>query len=210
MIKILTAMNKRHEVSRIFAKSIRRFMDSSPYPITCTAVISEEESKPICEEFGIEWVVAPNDYLGRKWNAGLSEAMKSEWQYLLIMGDDDLLHKEVWGYYTPLIDRGEKYFGFNQYYIHEIATGSTQLVKLTKWNKLVGCGRMIARECLRFPLWQDKQQSGLDYESERHLPDPFVIDAAMIVDLKSEQNIWKFRQFRLVGVPCEIDLNLFL
>jgi hypothetical protein len=57
------------------------------------AVDSGDQAE-LCERYGIHRIQHRNRPLGEKWNAGLAEVLKYQWDYLLILGSDDLLSSE--------------------------------------------------------------------------------------------------------------------
>jgi glycosyltransferase involved in cell wall biosynthesis len=158
-ILIYTAMNKRHNVSRLWAIGIKRFIDAAPEGVECTVLVvaSEDESVPLCKEFGFEIHRAPNSPLGKKFNSGLQYAMeKLPWDYCLLFGDDDLISSEAWAHYLPVMQQGYPYFGFNSIYFYSPGQQKARLFSYAMQgcpDKLIGCGRGFRRDILDHVCW---------------------------------------------------------
>jgi len=217
-VAILTAMNKRHHISKIYCNGIRKFMESAPCDVSLFAVITEKESEQICVDNRINFTYAANRPLGAKWNHGLKYALDYPWDYLMIMGDDDIISPEAWSHYYPLMVRHEDYFGFTKIYFYEMATGKTYIHDIRKKgnpkNHLIGCGRMVSRKAIeRLPrdLWKPDANMAMDFYSERNLMlnlkiKPVQIDECLMVDLKSGENIWDMNSYR--ARSTEVDSSV--
>lgn len=102
-VLIFLAAWKRPEITEICFMGLNRLKKTRFAP-EAFCVISEESMIPLCEQYGIKWVMHENFPLGAKKNFGLSEALKLEWDYLIEIGSDDLVKNE-------LLELYEKYFG---------------------------------------------------------------------------------------------------
>lgn len=154
-VLIYTAMNERHKVSELWCRAIARFIAAAPDGITCQvlAVISQPESEEILNHYGFQWVYEENKPLGRKFNTGLNYALGNiNFDYLLLMGDDDLILPEAWIYYEPWMEAQLPYFGFRSLYFYSPAQRKAVLfdyINSAAANKLVGCGRMFHHLAIR-------------------------------------------------------------
>lgn len=175
-VLIFTAMYKRHSVSRLFAMGIRRFMAAAPENINChvCAVITEGESARICVENGFSYVYAENNPLGKKWNRGMEFCLKElsyKWDYVLIMGDDDLISNTAWDHYLPHMQAGADYFGLNDIYFYKPAAKEAVHFSYTgrvSRNKLIGCGRMIKRSAVEKAGYYSQVQFNIDFNHGSH------------------------------------------
>lgn len=196
-------MNKRHAVSEMYARGIIRFIENSGHEIDLVACISEKESEEICIRYGIEYTYAENKAIGYKWNRALEFAKKKEWDYLMIMGDDDLIHADAWEFINPLLEQGNKYFGFDRIFFHNLPTSDTMKYIIEEpHGGVMGCGRFIAREVVDKIglLWLDEQQTGCDKISGDKIRkagyERTLITECLMIDLKTEMNVWKFSQYK--------------
>jgi hypothetical protein len=168
-VLIYTAMNTRHTVSELWCLGISRFIAAAPEGIECSvmAVISEAPSEEILNRFGFGFVFSPNQPLGNKFNRGLTMALEAhEFDYLMLMGDDDLISAEAWHYYLPLIQSGMTYFGFHSIYFYSPTEGKALAFDYRNTgptNKLIGCGRMFHRSALEAVAYQQPVAFIRDY-----------------------------------------------
>jgi hypothetical protein len=79
--------------------------------------------------------------LGKKWNAGLREALKYDWDYLLTLGSDDLLSNELLRNYTWQDEAA----GLNKCGMLDTLTGETAIFDN---SYAIGCGRVIRRDVI--------------------------------------------------------------
>ena len=200
MVCILTCMNKRHSISEMYAKGIQRF--AKGHDVILVACISEEESKPICDKYSINYTQQENKTIGYKWNRGLEFALTFEWDYLMIMGDDDIIDEDAWNLINPKIENEVKYFGFDRIYFHHLQSGdSMKYIIAEPHGGIIGCGRFIHRSIINQTglLWLDEQQTGCDKISGdkiKKFTQPELIKELCMVDIKTEFNVWKFSQYR--------------
>ena len=186
----------------MYAKGITNFAKNSSYDILLVACISEPESEKICIENGIEFVYAENKTPGYKWNRGLEFALKFDWDYLMIMGDDDIIDPDSWQLINPLIENLNPYFGFDRIYFHHLATGDTMKYIIEEpHGGIIGCGRFVHREVINKTglLWLDEQETGCDMISGdkiKKFTQPVIIRECCMVDIKTDLNIWKFSQYK--------------
>lgn len=189
---ILTAVWKRPEVARICFEGIKRL------GLPATAVISEESAIELCEEYGIDWVLAPNKPLGFKWNAGMSRALKKQWDYVMILGSDDIVSDSLMSVYEPYLG---KYYMVGVDSVYFYCKG--QIKKFVyDINMSVGAGRMMHRDLVEQcrPLWGAVNR-GLDGNSlfrirSKGYDEKIVsLGDAVILDIKSETNLNGFDSF---------------
>lgn len=196
-------MNKRHSISEMYAKGITKFKAKSPYDILLVACISELPSEEICFNSGIEFIYAENKTPGYKFNRGLEFALSFDWDYLMIMGDDDIIDQDSWQLISPLIDSLNPYFGFDRIYFHHPATNdSIKYIIEEPHGGVIGCGRFIHRSVIDKTglLWLDEQETGCDMISGKKIKakgyERTIIPECVMVDIKTELNIWHFSQYK--------------
>lgn len=199
-------MNKRHAVSEMYCRGIIKFIQESKHEFELVACISEKESEEICLRYGVQFCYAENKTTGYKWNRALEYAKTLEWDYLMIMGDDDLIHPDAWEFIDEKLNAGVKYFGFDRIFFHHLQSGAwMKYVIAEPHGGVIGCGRLIARECVDKIglLWLDEQETGCDKISGDKLRkagyEREIITECLMVDIKTEYNVWKFGQYKHAG-----------
>jgi glycosyltransferase involved in cell wall biosynthesis len=161
---------KRHDVFEIFKQNIRILQRK--YNINLLVVGSEGEvSKKLCK--GFYYVEAENQPLSNKWNAGIQYAKRLEWDYLMIMGSDDIINDLQ--FYYDSIEEGYNFIGaldcwtYNRYNDKVYYFGGYDNYRK---GESVGAGRVIARwiiEQMDYKLWDTGLKSSLDYSFEQKL-----------------------------------------
>jgi hypothetical protein len=175
--------------------------------MTFFAVISEESMIPLCEKYGVQWVMHENLPLGRKKNFGLKEALKLDWDYLIEIGSDDLLKNEFLELYTP-------YFGTQDVIgMSNFCFMNSETLECRQYNSksAFGLGRAIRRRVIEKMgiLWRNDLSQGLDNNSRfamarnGFLDKRIFCEKPLAIDIKSEENIWKFNY--LQGVPYNFE-----
>lgn len=210
-ILVYLAVWKRPRVTEICFAGIERMKTHPDYSIEALAVISEEEMIPLCEKYGVHWVIHPNTPLSNKKNFGLQKAKDFEFDYLMEIGSDDLITNDLLTHYKGFW--GKPFFGIKDAaYIHSEDGACRRLISKSTY----GAGRMIAREVLekmRWKLWADNKHRGLDNNSVFAMIKKGVMytqvppmDVPGVIDIKSDVNLWPFRYD--LGVEYDI-VNLY-
>jgi hypothetical protein len=199
-IKLLffLAVWKRPEITEICFMGLNRLKKTGKFPMEFLAVISEEEMIPLCEMYGVEWVMHENLPLGRKKNFGLQQALKRDFDYLIELGSDDLLKNELLDLYAPLFEKQVPLIGMQSFAF--INSEDMQCRLFTHRGSAFGIGRAIRRNVIETlgAIWPDDRNSGLDNASRFKMVRSGFFDQRVNngkplgLDIKSEVNIWKF------------------
>lgn len=206
---IYLAVWRRPSITEICFTGIQRLKNHPDYDIRALAVISEESMIPLCEKYGVEWVMYKNEPLGEKKNAGLQKAKEIEFDYLMEIGSDDLILNELLDDYKQYLGK-YLFFGVSDAaYIESDTLACRRLISRSTY----GAGRMIHRSVLEkvdWKLWNDHINRGMDNNSVLSLQRKGVMYQRVtpmefpgVIDVKSDENLWKFNYF--LGV--EYDIN---
>jgi len=187
---------------------IARLRMTSKHHIQAFAVISEPEMIPLCEQYGVDWVMTHNEPLGNKKNYGLSVAMQRHtFDYMVEIGSDDLLKNE----FLDLYPWDRDVMMLSEIYFLNSETGGCRLFRAG--GPKIGAGRAISWKALQqyTPLWHERQGRGLDGFSTLRLctfgllPKCFKSAKALAIDIKSAVNIWGYRQVQMLGTPVALE-----
>lgn len=139
---------KRPEITEVCFLGLQRLKAYDPdrFRVNALAVISEESMIPLCEKYGIAYVMHDNKPLGKKKNAGLNECFKHEWDYLIELGSDDLLRNEVLDLYEPLMKKGYPLFGMRHLVFYNSETAEARRYDCADVH---GLGRCMSRDMLQ-------------------------------------------------------------
>lgn len=210
---IYLAVWRRPEITELCFMGINRLRKHPDYDVQALAVISEPDMISLCNQYGIKWLMHENLPLGKKKNAGLIAAASYDFDYLMEIGSDDLITDDLLTQYLDYIGKYD-FFGISDAAYIESENGSCR--RLTTNKSTYGAGRMISRKVLDamcWRLWNDNLNRGLDNDSVRSIESKgFKFyrvpagNAPGVIDVKSDQNIWKFNYF--LGEPYNIDCIL--
>lgn len=176
---------------------IQRLQRAGLFHIQPFAVISEESMIPLCEKYGVKWVMHENLPVGAKKNYGLSEALKLDWDYMVELGSDDVFKDEYLNAIVPFLGKGD-FFGIDHFIFMNSEDGACRRYKT---RNSFGLGRLISRRAIeKFggKLWDATISKGLDNNSNfrlaRHgfLEKKIRSEVPLAIDIKSETNIWPF------------------
>lgn len=212
MTKILVylAVWKRPAITELCFMGIQRMKTHPDYAIEALAVISEESMIPLCEKYGINWVMYKNEPLGEKKNFGLQKAKEFQFDYLMEIGSDDLILNELLTDYLKYVGKFD-FFGISD--AAYINSESGECRRLISKSSTYGAGRMIHRSVLEkvgWKLWYDHLSKGMDNNSVLSLQrkgvryskcEPMAFPA--VIDVKSQQNIWRFNYY--LGKPYDLN-----
>jgi len=115
------------------------------YRVKALAIISEREMIGLCKRYNIAHTFFENQPLGRKKNFGLNKAMEMEWDYLMELNSDDVIHPELLDQYGILIGKGAEYMGLQNFTILDSKTGDMRQVSS---DTVYGIGRMYSRKAV--------------------------------------------------------------
>lgn len=164
-ILIYLAVWKRPEITELCFKGIKRLQQHPDFEIEAAAVISEDEMIPLCEAYGVHWVMAENFPVGKKKNTGLQFCREFEFDFLMEIGSDDLVLNSLLDDYKKFMVKYD-FFGVSELAFIDTVTADCR--KHGGKDTLIGAGRMISRkalEALEWKIWTDHRNRGLDRDS---------------------------------------------
>lgn len=218
---ILVPIYKRPEITDIWAKNMQLVQKIAKNVDVLTILSPEDEffneNSAICEPF--TRVIYANNPLGRKMNAGVEYAlMNMEWDYLMNLGSDDLLHPSIFELYNEKLAEKNLFFGLDRVYFYDMKSKQLGLSKVYVW----GAGRMIHRSVIEDirrqggTLYTQKETrsmdcdsigniklfTGIDYEQVETNDFPYIVDLKTATNL----NDFTFIQ-RLYEIVDALVLN---
>lgn len=207
---IYTALWKRPEVSEICFMQIdylRSYFKPKGVEIIPFVVLSEEEMKPLCDKYKVGYCEAENFPVGRKHNIGLFESLKIKWDYMMLIGSDDLVSAKYMDIALKEIEKKTVFAGPDVIYFFNSWDNS---LKMHKVNGIysIGAGRIMSRSMIEsfveddsLTFWEDQKNKGLDTSSFNRVDKKGIghkmiklPEKPYIVDVKSDQNIWNYSE----------------
>lgn len=171
------------------------------YELDVLCVISEQWAKLMAFKYGFKWVEVSNDDLGHKMNYGVQMALKYDWEYFMNLGSDDIITKDLLDEYKKEMDANSPMFGVTKVCFFD---SKTKELKEVDYGHLIGAGRMIRRDVLckcvlkegKVDMYDKGLSRGLDNNSRKRFLSigmkELSLEGHRILDIKSEENIWKF------------------
>lgn len=225
-ILVLTCMYSRPVISRAWCVQMNRLKKKYKdiFNITVVAGVSEDLSAQICAEEGVQFNWFDNFPLSNKWNLALDFAIYNnpDYDYLLILGDDDFIHDNLLLEYIPFIENRIAHFGIQSTYLYGAEVGRAIYFRYDD-NRLMGAGRMVSKGLVdqirgdhpepEVGLWQSGLNRGLDRSLENRcavfaIAMPVVTKEVYLTDVKTKQNLWPFEKFEGMGDEVSAETAL--
>ena len=207
-VLIFIPLWKRSKLFETIAASLRTQTDRlSRYTVQVLCCISPEDPeadklKLICDRHSFDVIQHSNEFLGAKMNAGMSESLRYDYDYLMNFGSDDLIHRKLFDIYTPYVSINLPFFGIRSLHFFDVTTKKAIFYSFRK-PTCIGAGRMIHRSIIQsvieagHTIYTNERQKALDWNSKVNIEQLTGIrdtvinvdDFPYIIDMKSETNI---------------------
>ena len=215
---ILTPVWGRPDITQIWAMGLICFIPKD-WRVLCILSAEDEQfndNLKICQDSGFDFCIYENNPLGKKLNAGVEYALSYEWDYLMNLGSDDLVHPGLLQVYLPFFEKKMPFFGINRVFFYEKKTG-----KLAKSVPYVwGAGRVIRRDLIEKLknmgdfLYDSREWRGLDCNSMDRIQlklntkyEVLDVDFPYLVDIKTDDSL---NHFAMQGKFCsEVPVEMF-
>lgn len=200
---------KRPQVFNLWAFCIKRLIRDFPEIEFVVTVAGSEgsRSKRRVEKHGFNYIEAPNHPIGRKANTRLQYTKTFKPDYVLFLGDDDLLTSSLFQYYLDRIKEGyDEIAPLDIYYyvswLDKVAYSKGYIDH--RKGEPVAVGRMLSKRALnkvKWTLWADHEDKYLDnhiianlkhQRIKRHYFRVESVDG-MLLDVKTDTNMTQFK-----------------
>lgn len=213
---------KRSNITEMCFISLERLRDtarSSGFELIPFIVCSDQLNAELAMDFGYEIFHYKNNPFGEKKNAGVEEALKMEWDYLMELNSDGIITDHLFNLYRKMFDKNIDFFGVRTVHFVDIINRKAKRFQYAVTD-IIGSGRCYSRKMVEHIfesvgwLWHYRLEKGLDHNA-LHVAnrsgwfhkqvDPG--NKVGLIDIKSEVNIWPYEHFKLVP---DIDFNIVL
>lgn len=217
-ILILVPVWGRPEITKIWSEAVNWFKTGE---IEVLTILSNEDeyftqNLAIILDSGYQYCYYKNDPLGQKLNAGVEFALDFNFDYLMNLGSDDLIHPAILALYKPYMEAKEPFFGLNKVYFYDILKKRLAITV----PYVFGAGRMIHRsvlEKIRYKgefLYSNELRRGLDCNSVEKVKFTLNLDYKQvetngfpyIVDIKSQHGLNDFDMMQRLHEPADINI----
>ena len=214
-ILLLTPVFGRPEITKIWAKNV--------WIKDVLAVLSPEDkhieaNKKIIFDFErCSAVLYKNNPLGEKMNEAVKWAYhNADFDYLMNLDSDGILHKGILDLYKPLFDAGSQFFGPDKVYFIDYKTKKIRISKPNFWCSGRVISRKIIEKLLKMGenLYYNEDNRGLDARSvekvERLTLERFehvkTNDIPYILDIKTWHSLNDFNFIQNLSEDCDQDI----
>ena len=201
-----TCMQGRQEIVDIMLAGFNACKEHWKHDIEMDIFItaSEDEDVNFLDQRNIYHSQKPNNPVGLKFSRGLKDALVLDWDYIMILGSDDVISPELFAYYLPEIEKETPYFGTDAICIVDYSTQRAKNFTIPP-NSIAGVcgpGRMVSRDIVNHfdgYLWSGGDK-GLDMLSNTKITSYAPLkalhlqseDVPLMWDIKSPVNIWAY------------------
>lgn len=207
----VTAVWKRPEIFQLFAKGINNLKYWFPDVEIEVAVSGSEgyQSEQMVKYHGFHYVETPNTPLGAKMNKALQLASKTNADYYILVGSDDIVHHDLFAKYLLGMKAGFDYIYLIDCYFYNNDTQQSMFWKgyLKPHNRgdALGAGRVLSKQIMQkigWKCWYDVKLSHVLDTAFDRIVEPVVKtrlklscaeDNVHILDIKSHVNMTKFQ-----------------
>lgn len=212
-LRIVIPLWKRPHVTKYCFDALKRLIADSKHQLDVLCIISEPEYINVCEQYGFNWVAAPNDPLGEKINNGIRRALFYKWDYLMMMNSDNIIEtKLIDEVYQPFFESLNPYFGVNR--VTYVKFGTEEARDVTYEDSILGIAKCVRRDIVEKAfkevgyLYIPDRNRGLDDSMMDTLINMGVkrtfvkYEGQLAMDFKSEVNLWPWEHFKNEKEVC--------
>lgn len=207
-ILLVTPIYGRPEITEIWAKNL--------WIKDVLCVLSWEDPHfeanfSVIKRYGINAIQWKNYPLGEKMNRLIEYSLNFDYDYLMNLDSDGILHKSILDLYEPYWE--DEFFGVDKVYFIDKKTGQTRLSKPNFWCS----GRVISRKIIEFllknreNLYYGEDNRGLDARScekverltFRAYKQVETEDFPYVLDIKTWHSLNDFYFIEDLSEPCD-------
>jgi len=167
----VTPFYGRPEVSRIFCEQLKEI----GIPLIAVTHYGDSNIK-LLKEYAQELILTHHNITGKKWNEGLKALKHLDFDYVIILGSDDLISER---YFTDFanaqMDKGKRYIG-----LLDAVALDLRVKRFRYWGgyrnqrrgESLGCGRLIHKSVLQvfnYQIFPEVQGGSIDYHSNMNI-----------------------------------------
>lgn len=142
---VITPFWKRPEVSKIYLENLK----DVGLRLISACTVGDDENIDLCDEYAHQSIITHQNISGQKWNKALQKAKELKWEYVLILGSDDLVSKRYFEEFANAQMRNKiDYIGLIDAVALDLNSKKFRLWDGYKNNRIgepIGCGRLIHR-----------------------------------------------------------------
>ena len=189
-ILLVTALYGRHDLTRIILAYYAELKRGFDMELLCVG--SEgDRSRQLAEAWGWKYIEFPNAPLSQKFNALFDESQHYDYDFMVLIGSDDLISPEVFQYYEHTVTANTRYLlGLKDLYFYSIQKQHCihfQGYPSPPSPHTIGAGRVFSRwimEQMNFRPWNNERVNrGLDSSCTAQLRKKRIDEIAVPMEL---------------------------
>lgn len=212
---------KRSEITELCFISLERLRKHAAtlgYELVPFVVCSDQLNAELALDFNYEIFFYKNDPFGEKKNAGIEEALKLDFDYVMELNSDGIMTNYLFDLYDTYFGK-HPFFGVRTLHFFDVKTKRAKRFQYAMTD-IIGSGRCYSREMIedviekRGTLWHYRLNKGLDQNGLHNANKSGWFHKQVdpggkvgLIDVKSEVNIWSFDFFRSVP-DCDAKIVL--
>lgn len=207
-VVFLTCTFGRVQVSEIYKQSLidleNRFQKK--YVFKNVIVDSEGSNKELfADDKRFNYYNYSNQPLSNKWNFGCATLREESFDYLIILGSDDIIDSDIFAVYDEKMTKSFDMIGILDMYLFDLKQLKAYYwggyaKKHKRFGESIGMGRCLSKkivENLNYQLWEDDLNRALDSSMMKKIK---------LLSQSININISNFR-IKEVGVACDIKTD---
>jgi len=213
-IGIITCNHGREKVLQLWCAQIARLRNEMDMYIPAVCV-SGIEDMITCLKYGVMHHPSENFPVSEKFNKGMEYAREIGWDYVCIMGSDDVMSTDTFKCIYEEAQSPNNYdlIGIDSIYFYgTVGEHKGKLVKLNH-GKMLGVAKCISSRVLEkvdYRPWNVNKNYGLDAIASQciapHIKSWKILQDTFVCDIKSNQNINKMSVFARRYEALDVNL----
>ena len=213
-IGIITINNGRPQIFHLWCESIKRLRKELQIEIP-VIVVSGQEDKEMCNQYGIAHITQNNIPVTEKWNTSAQYMLDVGVEYILILGSDDIMSTECFKNIMIETNKDVDLIGLKKIYIYATDGEMRGHLRCLTSKSFLGVGKTIGRrvfDALNSKPWGNcvPRNFGTDAVLHRNIS-PHIQTVAevegVVVDCKSKESLNKYTMFQgRHGQECNKDI----
>ena len=224
-ICFFTCTYKREHISVIFKNKLIELQSQfEDYDFINLVVDSEWSNSSVFQKDDrFIYTNFDNSPLSDKWNFGLEQIKNLFFDYLILIGSDDIISPDVFRIYLQKIEENFEFIGIEDLFMYDLESKSMYYwpgYNNERRGETTGLGRCLSKsvvEKMNYELWNNGLERNLDGSMMSKLKNSNLIqrsftfkckDIGYCVDIKSDQNLTNINRFKNLEIIYQHDFEI--
>jgi hypothetical protein len=198
---IICPNHRRPEILRLWCAGIKRLREELNYDFGAV-VVSGAEDEELCHSYNVWHETMPNRPITAKFNRACLIGKKERPDYTIITGSDNLISTSTLKCIITEMEKGYDLIGVDSIYFYDSDGGTRGTLTHLHGKRIMGVGKCISSKVMDkvdWMPWSIPRNWGMDWVASQtimpHVETAKVLEGQKVFDIKSQENINKFRTF---------------